>query len=99
MSAGANAARGEARLFDWTLRPTFGALVAAEEELGSLLALVQRAADGNLKLSEMATLFWHCLEEKHGLARDDLEAAVIEAGLAAVTPALKSLLGQILRGL
>ena len=96
MSAAANPARGEARLFDWTLRPTFGALVAAEEELGSLLALVQRAADGNLKLSEMAALFWHCLEEKHGLARDDLEAAVIEA---AVTPALKSLLGQILRGL
>ena len=47
----------------------------------------------------MAALFWHCLEEKHGLTRDDLEAAVIEAGLAAVTPALKSLLGQILRGL
>ena len=99
MRAAANPVRGEARLFDWTLRPTFGALVAAEEELGSLLALVQRAADGNLKLSEMAALFWHCLEADHGLARDDLESAVIEAGLATVTPALKSLLGQILRGL
>lgn len=99
MKGAANPARGEARLFDWVLRPTFGALVAAEEELGSLLALVQRAADGNLRLSEMAALFWHCLEHGHGLTREQLETAVMEAGLAAVTPSLKSLLGQILRGL
>lgn len=99
MSGAANPVRGEAALFDKILRPTFAALAAAEEELGSLLALVERAAEGNLKLSEMAALFWHCLEEDHGLTRDELEAAVVKAGLAAVTPALKSLLHQILKGL
>ena len=39
-----------------TLRPTFTALVAAEEELGPLFALVERAGAGQLKLSEMAAL-------------------------------------------
>ena len=39
------------------------------------------------------------IDMEQGRIIDDLEAAVIEAGLAAVTPALKSLLGQILRGL
>ena len=98
MSAGANAARGEARLFDWTLRPTFGALVAAEEELGSLLALVQRAADGNLKLSEMAALFWHCLADRTGVSREDVGEAVMALGLAEASQPLRILLGQILQG-
>lgn len=99
MSRRANPLRGEATLFGRVLRPTFAALVAAEEELGSLLALVGRASEGNLRLSEMSALFWHCLEDDHGLMRHELEAAVVEAGLSAVTPALKGLLGQILRGL
>ncbi len=98
MSAAANPARGETRLFDWTLRPTFGALVAAEEELGSLFALVERAAAGGLKLSEMVGLFWHCLRDETGLTREELGEAVAKAGLAAVTPALKALIGQILAG-
>ena len=38
------------------LRPSFGALVAAEEELGSLFELVERAAEGALRLSEIAAL-------------------------------------------
>ena len=64
----ANAARGEAvirtRKAALMLRPTFAALVAAEQELGPLFALVERAAAGGLKLSEMIALFWHCLVER-----------------------------------
>jgi hypothetical protein len=49
----ANPYRGEASLDvageKLVLRPTFGALVAAEEELGSLFELVERAAAGALK--------------------------------------------------
>ena len=65
--SGANGARGEAALElggeRFVLRPSFAALVAAEEELGPLFALVERAAEGKLSLGEMAGLFWHCLAE------------------------------------
>ena len=93
-----NAARGEARLLDRVLRPSFAALVAAEEELGPLFALVERAASGQLKLSEMVTLFWHCLADRNDLTRDNFGERVAAAGLAVVTPALKTLIGQILAG-
>lgn len=98
MSIVANPARGEARLLDWVLRPSFSALAAAEEELGPLFALVERAADGKLKLAEMVALFWHCLSERTGLSREEFAEAIADAGLAAVTPTLKVLLGQILAG-
>lgn len=98
MTGSANRARGEAWLLNWVLRPSFAALVAAEEELGPLFALVERAASGQLKLSEMVALFWHCLKERDDLTRENFGELVAEAGLAAVTPALKSLIGQILAG-
>ena len=103
MTAGANAARGEAALSvggeRLTLRPSFAALVAAEEELGSLFALVERAADGRLKLTEIAALFWHCLAKRpDGLTRERLGEAVAEQGLARATPVLRVLLTQILQG-
>ena len=64
-----NPARGEAAIelagTAVTLRPSFQALVAAEQELGSLFALVERAAAGALGLSEMVALFWHCSARKH----------------------------------
>jgi Phage tail tube protein, GTA-gp10 len=94
----ANALRGEAVVATHVLRPTFTALVAAEEELGPLFALVERAASGKLKLSEMVALFWHCLIHRDGILRSDFGEAVIEGGLAGATPALKVLLGQILGG-
>jgi hypothetical protein len=99
----ANPARGEAILHlenaALMLRPTFAALVAAEEEIGPLFALVERAASGALTLSEMVALFWHCLAERpDGLTREAFGEAVAKAGLAAATPALKVLLGQILGG-
>lgn len=103
MSAAANPIRGEAALLVGgevlRLRPSFEALVAAEEELGPLFALVERAAGGGLRVSEIAGLFWHCLDGRpEGLSRESVGAAVVERGLAGVTPALKVLLGQILQG-
>ncbi len=99
----ANPARGEAALVvdgvALVLRPTFQALVAAEGELGSLFALVERAAAGGLLLGEMVALFWHCAAEApEGVTRDRLGEAVAEGGLAAATPVLRVLIGQILSG-
>lgn len=99
----ANRARGEAAIIvageSLVLRPSFGALVAAEEELGPLFALVERAADGKLKVSEMTALFWHCVSERADhCSREKIGAAIAEAGLAKVTPVLKVLLTQILQG-
>lgn len=98
-----NAVRGEAVLAlagqTWLLRPSFAALVAAEAELGSLFALVERAAAGQLGLAEMAGLLWHCLADRPpGLRRDSFSDALVAAGLAHATPALRVLLGQILAG-
>lgn len=99
----ANPARGEAALLvggeSVRLRPSFEALVAAEEELGPLFALIERAAAGGLRVAEMAALFWHCSEPRPaGLTRERFGAAIAEQGLAGVTPVLKILLGQILQG-
>ena len=80
------------------LRPTFTSLVSAEEELGSLFALVERAAEGRLTLAEMTGLFWHCLDNRDGVLRSDFGQAIMDAGLAAATPALRVLLSQILKG-
>jgi hypothetical protein len=101
--ATANPARGEAAITvageALVLRPSFAALVAAEEELGPLFALVERAADGRLKLAELVALLWHCLAEKpEGLTRERFGEAVTGQGLAGATPALKLLLSQILQG-
>ena len=98
-----NPARGEAALTvageRLTLRPSFEALVAAEEELGPLFALVERAAGGGLKVSEMASLFWHCVAARpEALTRERIVAAIAEGGLAKTTPVLKVLLTQILQG-
>lgn len=99
----ANLARGEASIRVGgqvlLLRPSFAALVAAEQELGPLFALVERAASGGLALSEMVALFWHCLADRpEGLTRDALGEGVAAGGLATATPVLRVLLGQILAG-
>ncbi len=94
----ANSARGEAAIAGYSMRPTFNALVAAEDEIGSLFALVERAAAGQLKLAEMVALFWHVLVDQSAVTRDDFAEAVAASGLAASTPALKILISQILAG-
>ncbi len=97
-----NPARGEAALCiggrEHALRPTFAALVAAEQELGSLYALVERASEGQLRLSEVAALFWHCLAQPDGLTREQVGEAVLGIGLAGCAAPLRCLLGQILQG-
>lgn len=102
MSGAANAARGEASLGvrgeTLVLRPSFAALVAAEGELGSLFALVERAAAGRLMLGELVALLWHCLRDPVAMSREEFAEAVTAAGIAAATPALKMLIAQILGG-
>ncbi len=102
MSAIANPARGEAAIriggCDHVLRPTFTALVAAEGELGPLLALVDRAAEGRIAIGEIATLFWHCLDAPAGVSREQMGEAVVALGLAGTMPMLRSILQQILVG-
>jgi len=96
----ANPARGEAAIVvdgeRLVLRPSFAALVAAEEELGPLFALVERAASGGLRLAEMTALFWHCAGGR--VPRERIGAAIAEGGLAGATPVLRVLLQQILQG-
>lgn len=98
----ANPHRGEAALVirgaPCLLRPSFTALVAAEEELGPLFALVERAGAGQLRLSEMAALFWHCLASREGLTREAVGEAIAGQGLAACAAPLRSILSQILQG-
>ena len=104
MSAGqgANPERGEAALMiggdRLALRPSFAALVEAEQELGPLFDLVERAADGKLSLADLVALFWHCLVDREALSREALGEAVLALGLARVTPVLRAVLQQILAG-
>ena len=98
----ANPHRGEATLeiggAPCLLRASFSALVAAEEELGPLFALVERAGAGELRLAEMASLFWHCLASRDGVSREAVGEAVMRKGLASCAHPLRILLGQILQG-
>lgn len=99
----ANPFRGEASLVvageTLLLRPSFEALVAAEGELGPLFALVERAADGKLALSEIAALFDHVSAGRPAaITRTRVGEAIVASGLANVTPQLRVLLGQILQG-
>jgi hypothetical protein len=103
VSAVANPARGEAVVTIGgavlRLRPSFTALVAAEAELGPLFALVERAAAGGMTLAEMAALLWHCADDvPTGMDRAGFSEGLVDGGLAAVTPALRVLLGQVLAG-
>ena len=99
----ANPHRGEASFVvggeTLLLRPSFEALVAAEEELGPLFVLVERAADGKLALREVAALFDHvCPDRPKAITRERIGEAIVARGLAEVTPVLRVLLGQILQG-
>ncbi len=103
MTAGANPARGEAALTvgGWVLRvrPSFAALVAAEGEVGSLLALAERAGEGRLALAEIEALLWHCLADRpEAMERARLGEALVAQGVGAAMPALRAILRQILMG-
>jgi hypothetical protein len=100
--APANSWRGEASLvidgIQRRLRPSFAALVAAEDELGSLVALVERAGAGELRLREMAALFWHCLVEREEMTREKMGEALTHIGIAEASKRLRTILTQILQG-
>src|SRR3546814_12170339 len=83
----------------YLLRPGFTGLVAGGEEVGSLFALVERAAAGELRLAEMAALFWHVIDARpESVTREAVGEAVLGMGLAGATPVLKLVLRQILVG-
>lgn len=97
-----NALRGEASIVvagdAILLRPTFAALIAVEDDLGPLFALVERAGAGQLRLSELAILFHHCAVDRGDLSLDTVGEAVMTLGLAKCAAPLRVLLGQILQG-
>jgi len=99
----ANPHRGEASLLvggeALVLRPSFSALVAAEQELGPLFALVERASDGALALHEIAALFDHLATGRPpAITRERIGEAIVEKGLAGIMPQLRLVLEQILKG-
>jgi hypothetical protein len=99
----ANPHRGEANLEvggeTLILRPSFSALVAAEQELGPLFGLVERASEGKVALQEIAVLFDHLSAGRpSSITRDRIGEAIVEKGLAGSSPILRQVLGQILKG-
>jgi len=102
MRPAANPLRGEATLavcgVTHVLRPSFENLVLAEGELGSLFALVERAAQGTLTLTEMTALLWHCLPTDNRPERAAVGAAVLAMGLVGATVPVRAVLAQVLQG-
>jgi hypothetical protein len=99
----ANPHRGEANLEvageTLILRPTFQALIAAEEELGSLFEIVEKAAAGTLRLEQVVALFDHLSSSRPtGITRQRIGEAVVEKGLTGIAPILRIVLAQILQG-
>ena len=99
----ANPYRGEASIVvggeTLVLRPAFSALIAAEEELGSLFEMVERAAEGALRLQQIVALFDHLSRGRpEAITRERIGEAVVEKGLAGITPTLRVVLTQILQG-
>ena len=102
MTRAANPLRGEATLVvagvTHVLRPSFENLVLAEAELGSLFALVERAAAGGLTLTDMTALLWHCLPSENRPERVAVGKAVLGMGLVGATVPVRSVLAQVLQG-
>lgn len=101
MAHSANVHRGEAALtlggITYRLRPSFEALVRAEEEIGSLIALVERAGTGVLGIKDIAVLLHNCaIAGGHDVSRDDFAAALLEEGISASIPALRSILSGLM---
>lgn len=102
MMASANPLRGESGLqvagVTYVLRPSFESLVLAEAELGSLFALVERAAQGGLTLTEMTALLWHCLPGENRPSRVAVGQELLAMGLVAATKPVRAVLAQVLQG-
>lgn len=102
MTTAVNPLRGECALavagVSYVLRPSFENLVLAEAELGSLFALVERAAGGALTLTEITTLLWHCLPAEDRPERVAVGKAVLAMGLVGATAPVRAVLAQVLQG-
>jgi hypothetical protein len=79
------------------LRPSFSSLVALESEVGSLFALMERAGRSEVRLQDIAAMFWHCLDGAE-IARADFESLLLEAGLLALLPPYRALLASSFAG-
>ena len=94
----ANALRGEVGLAlagrTLVLRPSFSALVAAEAEVGSLFRLLDRAAAGDLRLTDVGALFWHCAVAP-GDERGVFESELLRVGPSALLEPYRALLTAI----
>lgn len=102
MTRSPNSQRGEAS-FEvdgrvLLLRPSFENLVATEEEIGSLFALVERASDGKITLAEIAALLWHCTEDLPRPTREAVGRAVLDSGIVSATKPVRQILAQVLQG-
>jgi Phage tail tube protein, GTA-gp10 len=100
---GINPLRGEVALVlasrTLRLRPSYAALVATEQDLGSLFALIERAGTGAATLADISGLLWHCLDPRPAdLTRDAFGQALIDEGLATATAAFRALLEAALAG-
>ena len=102
MTRSANELRGEAEFTiagrSHLLRPSFANLVAAEGEIGSLFALVERASEGAITLSEVTALIWHCIDSDPRPERDAVGQAVLARGLVDATRPVRVILAQVLQG-
>ena len=99
----ANPVRGEVLVSlpagDCVLRPTFSALVSAEGEVGSLLALLDRAGGGDVRLGDIGPLFWHALAVPGAwVDRHAFEAELAGAGLRVLIPPYRSFLSAVFGG-
>ncbi len=99
----ANLARGEVGLSlpsgACVLRPTFSSLVSAEEEVGSLLALLDRAGCGDVRLGDIGPFFWHALRRPVPWPdRAQFEAELVDVGLKALLPPYRQLLAAVFGG-
>lgn len=98
----ANPLRGETdiQIGDQTLllRPSFENLVAAEQELGSLFAMVERASEGGMTIADMTALLWHCSAVEDRPEREAIGNALIKMGLIAATAPVRAILAQVLQG-
>jgi hypothetical protein len=97
-----NPLRGEAQFElggrQFLLRPSFENLVAAEQEIGSLFALVERASEGKLTLTEVSALLWHCMDADPKPSREEVGQAVLKQGLINTTKPVRAILSQVLQG-
>ena len=102
MTKSANSQRGEANIVIggqlFLLRPSFDALVAAEEEIGSLFAMVERASEGSLTIAEMAALIWHCLPPETRPERSVVGNELLTMGLVEAAKPVRVIFGQVLKG-